>query len=315
MPSDSVSSSDVGFFCSSAFIDSWVRFIGHPCEAYLVSLPLAAGERNFYAVGERRHKFFNHLFLGPHRLPACPGLDKELEQLSLNRLLSSLKTPSISGFTWHVRFDYETLASGLKTNGIAFDLMQTHVLSLSPDYEKVFDRFYSSTRNKIRASDRRGVVVRDVTNAQDIRDYYGIHLQLAIQRKYDHIFPIELFFEWAKLGDRTRFLVAENEGEIVAGGIFFLDLQSVRYWHGATDRRYKNYPMYAIFNEAISWACEVGATTFDFGGSGGIKSLEQFKEKWSAEPRMNWRFKWKNPRWAPVRRLTRILSKRGFSAN
>ncbi len=107
------------------------------------------------------------------------------------------------------------------------------------------------------------------------------------------VYPINLFSDMVKLGRVVRFLIADHRGKIVAGGLFFRDGCTVMYWHGAADRDSSRvYPACAVTDGAVRGACQVGAESFNFGGSRGIESLEQFKAGWGGEPRENWRFTW-----------------------
>src|SRR5262249_18285348 len=134
----------------------------------------------------------------------------------------------------------------------------THVLQLVSDYDRVFAGFNRTIRNQIRQAARKGVRVRPVSGPDDVCAYYDVHIRLvAEQGTYKSVYPLGLFLELAKLQGVVRFLVAECEGRVVSGGVFFRDGQSVMHWHGATDRAYsKFFPPCAILGEAIRCACE-----------------------------------------------------------
>jgi hypothetical protein len=241
--------------------------------------------------------------LGPDGLYASPGWEAELEPATLADIVRRLTTLSTQRFIWNVRFDHEPLAAGLIVLGLTGSRNATHVLHLVRDYEEVFAGFNRTIRNQIRQALRKGVHVRLVSGPDDVRAYYDVHTRLAEQQgTYTMIYPLGLFLELVKLHDDVRFLVAECDGRVVSGGIFFRDGGSVMHWHGATDRAYsKFFPPCAILGEAIRWACESGATTFNLGGSAGIASLEQFKSFWGARPALNWQFTWTSPYWAALR--------------
>src|SRR5262249_13603338 len=194
---------------------------------------------------------------------------------------------------------------GLGARGRGGRRHAAHVPGGEADYERVFARFTASTRNHVRKSARRGVAVRATTRPEDVRAYYDVHTRLAEQRgNYAFVYPVEVFLELVRLGDEVRFLVAEVEGRVAAGGLCFRAGPSVRSGHGATDRAYSShYPFNALLTDAIRWGCEAGATTFDFGASGGIGSLEQFKAGWGAEAQANWEFTWHSPLWTYVHGL------------
>jgi hypothetical protein len=213
-----------------------------------------------------------------------------------------LTTWATRRFVWNVRFDHGALAAGLTSLGLIGTRNSTHVLELSPDYERVFAGFNSAARNHVRQALRKGVKVRTVSSLDDVRAYYDVHTTLAQQQgTYGVIYPLSLLVELSRLGDDVRFFIAECEEKVVAGGVFFRDGGSVMYWHGATDRAYsKFYPMCAVFDQIIREAAESGAASFNFGGSAGLASLEQFKSSWGARPALNWQFTWASPYWSAL---------------
>ena len=186
----------------------------------------------------------------------------------------------------------------------------TQMLRLNPMYDRVFADYSATIRNHIRKAYRRGIRVREATSAGDIRAYHSVHLRLAGQKwGYRFTYPIELFFALTEIHGAARLLIAEVDEKVVAGGLFFRDGNSVMYWHGASDRAYSHlYPSCAVLDRAISWACEVGATFFNFGGSAGIDSLERFKSTWGARRELNWTFQWENPLWARLGRVKEKLT-------
>jgi lipid II:glycine glycyltransferase (peptidoglycan interpeptide bridge formation enzyme) len=270
-----------------------------------ISVTGSGAPRTMYAI-ESLDKFGRRdIALAPFGLFASPEWENELEKSTLKKILDRLLGIKTKKLLWHVRFDHQPLATGLISLGLKFDTSHTHVLDLDKDYENTFTNYSSSTRNQIRKAKRQGVVVEDVLNSLEVDDYYQIHTQLAQQKgDYKFIYPIELFLNMITLRSNMRMLVAKSEGKVIAGGLFFKDGCSVKYWQGTADRNYSYlYPMRAVLNEAIRWACDLGVTYFDFGDSAGITSLEKFKSSWGAQPRQYWIFEWHNPLWQEVRRI------------
>jgi CelD/BcsL family acetyltransferase involved in cellulose biosynthesis len=151
--------------------------------------------------------------------------------------------------------------------------------------------------------------LREANTTADINAYHNVYMQLFRETgRLASTYPVELFFALTSIPDNVRLLVAEYESKIVAGGLFFRDGCSVMYWHGAADRQYSRYfPSCAVIDEAVQWACATRATIFNFGGSGGIRSLEKFKEYWGATSRLNWEFRWSHPLWRQVSGLRERL--------
>ena len=250
-----------------------------------------------------------HILLGPMGLYASPGWDGQLHRFTLEGILHKIMTFRTRRFVWNVRFDHEPLATGLSLLGLKSERVSTQVLPLKSEYDHVFADYSATIRNHIRKAYRRGIRVREATSAGDIRAYHAVHLRLAEQKAgYRFTYPIELFFALTGIHGAARLLIAEVDEQVVAGGLFFRDGNSVMYWHGASDRAYSHlYPSCAVLDRAICWACEVGAAFFNFGGSAGIDSLERFKSTWGARRELNWTFEWDNPLWARLGRVKESL--------
>jgi lipid II:glycine glycyltransferase (peptidoglycan interpeptide bridge formation enzyme) len=199
-----------------------------------------------------------------------------------------------------VRFDHRDLAGGLIALGFNFTRIPTQVLSLTPDYELAFAGYNATIRNHVRKARRRGVSVRQTVSEESISEYYRLHTRLARQQGgYAFIYPLKLFLELVEIRSIVRLFVAEYQGRVIGGGLFFRDGNSTLYWHGASDREYSHlYPSCAVIDEAIHWACESGSLYFNLGASEGLTSLDRFKSFWGARAELNWQFEWTNPFWA-----------------
>jgi lipid II:glycine glycyltransferase (peptidoglycan interpeptide bridge formation enzyme) len=116
-----------------------------------------------------------------------------------------------------------------------------------------------------------------------------------------------MFDELVKLDRDVVFLVAEVQEKIAGGAWLFRDGDTYLYWHAATDRKFSQFsPSYAIVDCAIRMAHQEGRKAFNFGGSIGITSLEDFKSKWGAGPQSCWCFSWQNPVWQMVQRVRNV---------
>jgi lipid II:glycine glycyltransferase (peptidoglycan interpeptide bridge formation enzyme) len=242
--------------------------------------------------------------LAPFGLYAHPTERDDLGA-SVRDFVTQLKTFSTVTFEWNVRFDHESLARELVRRGIPFSRSATHALLLEGDYKTSFAKFSSTTRRYVRRAQSGGVLVRRTHDADDIRAYYEVHRKLASQKgNYHSLYPKAIFDELVKLHEDVVFLVAGVGTSVVGGAWFFRDGRMMFYWHGATDREYSRYyPSYAIQAYAIRMAHEEGRSIFNFGGSVGIASLEQFKSGWGAEPHYCWHFIWQNPLWRMIQNI------------
>lgn len=219
-------------------------------------------------------------------------------------------------FQWSVRFDHAALAQVLVRRGLPFSRPVTHVLPLNGDYETSFAKFNSATRNLVRRVKRDGVLVRRAHGVDDVKAYYEVHTKLASEKgNYRFLYPKAMFDELVKLDKDVVFVVAEVQEKIAGGAWFFRDGDTFLYWHAATDRKYsRQSPSYAIVDYAIRMAHEEGRIAFNFGGSIGLTSVEDFKSKWGAEPQCCWFFSWQNPLWQMVQKVRSVWSLRSLHA-
>jgi lipid II:glycine glycyltransferase (peptidoglycan interpeptide bridge formation enzyme) len=247
--------------------------------------------------------------LAPFGLYAHPSGSGDLDAAVID-IIGQLKTFSTVTFQWSVRFDHAKLAQALVKSGLPFSRPVTHVLFLNGDYEASFAKFNATTRNLVRRAKREEIVVRSTRDADDVTAYYEVHTKLASERgNYGSLYPKAMFDELVKLDRDVVFLVAEVREKIAAGAWLFRDGDTFLYWHAATDRNYSHHsPSYAIVDYAIQMAHEEGRKAFNFGGSIGITSLEDFKSKWGAELQNCWRFSWHNPLWQMVQKVRNVWS-------
>jgi lipid II:glycine glycyltransferase (peptidoglycan interpeptide bridge formation enzyme) len=290
-------------FCQERFIEAVVRAED---KKYTRSLRIQSSQSAAYITGLEYVRKFNtrSVWLAPFGLYAYPiHGDRSLDCVS--SLVAQLKTFRTRNFQWNVRFDHQELAKELTDCGLDCVETTTHVLYLDHCYDELFRRFTASTRNQIRAAERKGVVVNRATNEIDVKKYWEISKKIDAERgRTGH--TKALFDELLKLTENVIFLTATVDHEMIGGGWFFRDGNSLMYWNSAINYQYKTYyPVYAIVGSAIRTACEEAMASFNMGGSLGVSSLEQFKSFWGARKVPCWAFAWSNPIWSSVLRILR----------
>jgi hypothetical protein len=261
-----------------------------------------------YAIQTPARYGSRYVSLAPYHLHASPGWDVNLERSTVKEILHQLMGLRTRRFVWHVRFDHEALAARLVSSGLQPERTPTYILNLDDGYERVFAGYSATIRNHVRKSRRRGVLARDAESPGDVHAYYQVHMRLVQLKQqdggYGYTYPIGLLFELAKLRGTARMLVAEWEGKIIGGGLFLQDGCSVYYFHGVGDRNYSHlYPLCAVIDEAIRWACESGLAFFNLTGAPGLPDLQRFKSSWGTRCELNWTFEWANPFWTCLSRL------------
>ena len=266
-------------------------------------------DRTMYGLETREVLGSRQLHLAPFGLYASPGWNGALERSTVDGILQQLTGIRAYGFVWNVRFDHGPLARHLMAAGFESKPVATRVLQVQDTYEQTFACYSETMRNHVRRARRNGVVIRDAASDEDVCAYYKMHKCLADQKGgYKTLYPLELFLHLTKHKSAVRLILAECDGSLGAGGLFFRDGCSIIYWHGASDRSHsKMFPSCAVIDEAIRWACKTGASFVNLGGSAGIASLDQFKSLWGAQMEQNWTFAWTSGLWRRFQRLERRL--------
>lgn len=163
-----------------------------------------------------------------------------------------------------------------------------HVLPLDPDPQRVVAGFHrSQVQRNIRRAEREGVTVRRAEAASDVTEvFYGLHVRTR-RRQGVPVQP-RRFFElvWQRVLSRGggHALVAEKDGVALAAAVFLTAGGRTVYKFGASEAEaWSLRPNHAIFARAITEACRLGVTEFDFGRTDlGHESLCAFKRSWGA---------------------------------
>jgi hypothetical protein len=287
------------FFSTIDFVAAWTKSSGGRHTPLAIPIVGSGPPRTMYTVQVSDRYWSRVIPIIGVDFCLSPGWRGQLERSTLEGILRGLMRLRTRRFAWHVRFDHAELAAGFQSLGLASEPSPTQVIYLEGDYERVFAGYNATTRNHVRKSLRRGTTVKVTVDPVDVIAYYRLYRQLASQKGWKKVYTLELSLELIKLSSAVqRFLIAECEGQIIGGGLFVRDGCSVYVLHTALDHNYSHfYPVCAVYDEAIRWACETGAAFFNFGGYGHNSSLRQFKSSWGTREELNRLFTWENPLW------------------
>lgn len=312
VPRTAPSPNEPSVFSSREFVETCARSFGKRYRPFEIGVRGSGPDRSFWALENGEPLGLRSFSLAPCGLHASPGWEGDLSKATLAGVIDQMKGARTRKLGWKVLFEQRELADGLESLGLKSTIESTHVVHLNGGYERVFAGYSASIRNQVRKARSRGVTVRQADDEDTVRAYYRVHTELAGQKgTYEHVHPLSLFLDLVRL-PFCRLLVAEVEGQVVAGGLFFRERSCVGYWHGATARSASSYfPIRVVMDDAIRWACDIGAASLNFGGSAGIESLEKFKASWGARVESNRVFEWRNPFWESLTRMKRSLPPRG----
>ena len=231
-------------------------------------------------------------------IPRGPALNWEETEL-VNRVLAALEQLARQRRALFVKIDPDVyypdhvpsysprpvcgtaIACLLEDRGWCFSADQiqfrnTVLLDLDQPEEELLGGMKQKTRYNVRLAERRGVRIRaiDAHNLEELsgalEDFYQLYAETA-QRDGFVIRPPAYYYDaWATfLREGLAFLLlADFEGETVAGIILFTFGATAWYMYGASsDRHRKQMPNYLLQWEAIRRARDAGSTLYDMWGA------------------------------------------------
>jgi hypothetical protein len=176
-----------------------------------------------------------------------------------------------------------------------------HIVDLRDGFDSLWSDLSRGTRNKVRKAEKGGVRVRWGPGTELAHVHSEIHLRWAAERARRRGVPRRLAVARAKrdqpahalmelaerLGERFRIAVATIDGEPVASAIMLFHGDYAHGWRAASLREADSsgYANYLISARALEEAASRGHRFADLGESGGVRSLESFKEHFRAERR------------------------------
>jgi lipid II:glycine glycyltransferase (peptidoglycan interpeptide bridge formation enzyme) len=227
-------------------------------------------------------------------VPKGPALDYADPQL-LQRVLADLEHHARRQRAILLKIDPDTDSSqvsealgdrGWRYSSEQIQFRNTALLDLTPSEDGLLAAMKSKTRYNIRLAARKGVVVR-AGAGRDLPSFYEMYAETGhrdgfLIRPFDYYCDVWQTFLDAGL---AHVLLAEVEGETVAGVILFRFEDRAWFMYGASTAQHRNrMPNYALQWEAIRWAKSVGCTVYDMWGA--PDTLDERDRLWGV-----WRFK------------------------
>ncbi len=162
----------------------------------------------------------------------------------------------------------------------------TALLDLTPSEDDLLAQMKSKTRYNVRLAERRGVQARAGTT-DDIDLFYRMYAETG-QRDGFLIRPLEYYDDaWRTFmsTDLAHMLLAEVEGEAIAGVILFCFGATAWYMYGASRDAHRSLmPNYLLQWAAMRWARARGCSRYDMWGAPDV--LDPDDGLWGV-----WRFK------------------------
>ena len=175
----------------------------------------------------------------------------------------------------------------------AIQPVRTVLLDLSADEETLLGRMKEKWRYNVRLAARKGVQVRLAQTVEDVLAWYEL---LRITGKRDH-FSIHTFDyylrAWRIFAPRNaaQLFLAEYQGQLLAGIFVGLFARQAIYLYGASgDEQRHLMPNYLLQWEAMRWAKQEGARSYDLWGisetddeDDALAGVSRFKRGWGGQ--------------------------------
>ena len=175
----------------------------------------------------------------------------------------------------------------------AIQPVRTITLDLRPDEDTLLARMKEKWRYNVRLAGRKGVQVRPGQTVEDVRAWYAL-LQSTGERDQFGIHTLDYYQQaWHLLVPHNiaRLFLAEYQGQLLAGIIVGLFAKQAIYLYGASSNEQRHLmPNYLLQWEAMRWAKQEGATSYDLWGisetddaSDALAGVSRFKSGWGGE--------------------------------
>jgi lipid II:glycine glycyltransferase (peptidoglycan interpeptide bridge formation enzyme) len=165
----------------------------------------------------------------------------------------------------------ETLAKrGWRQSAEQIQFKNTHILDLRADEDTLMANMKAKTRYNVRLSTRRGVYTRLGSEESDLRTFYQLYYETS-QRNGFLIRPPAYYLDiWTQTlrAGRSHLLLAEVDGDPIAGLMMFRFRQTAWYMYGASSNQHRNLmPNFLLQWEAMRLAKRHGCTKYDMWGA------------------------------------------------
>lgn len=147
--------------------------------------------------------------------------------------------------------------------------LRSIVLDIKPDEATLLAQMKEKWRYNVRLAGRKGVTVRVAETIEDVQAWYRL-LETTGERDQFGVHTLAYYLQvWRTFTprDEARLLLAEHDGQLLAGIFVSIIAQQGIYLYGASSNEQRQLmPNYLLQWEAIRWAKSRSATCYDFWG-------------------------------------------------
>jgi CelD/BcsL family acetyltransferase involved in cellulose biosynthesis len=164
--------------------------------------------------------------------------------------------------------------------------LQTHVLSLAQEPQKLWRGLKSECRTAVRKAWKENVKIVEATDKGFLDVYYEMAKDTF--SKSNRPPPLSkqaynIVWDMLRPYERIKVLLAKHDDKVLAGGIFLHFNQRVYYWDGASFRAYYRLnPNNLLHWTLIEWGASNGLREYDMLGAN-VPSIARFKRSFGGE--------------------------------
>ncbi len=169
-----------------------------------------------------------------------------------------------------LRMNYGTTRWNIRKAAFDLTVADTVLVDLTEDTEEIYARMKSKTRYNIGLSKRKGVRVCKASISK-VPEFYNLYKQTAERNRftvcdYSKFYALFMALDCDPHSPEIHFLLAEHEGEILAGAIVAISGSTATYLFGASANHKRNLmASYAVQWEAMILAKSRGCMVYDMG--------------------------------------------------
>lgn len=205
--------------------------------------------------------------------PVCATQDTEVANLIVEHLHRLANEQRIFYLAVQPPLQQDAFAPRLRSSGFLPSLVNlaptaSVLIDLSKDLDHVLSKMHTATRYGVRASQRKGIRVRD-GKKEDLDTFHELLLATARRQRFSTIGKHYLYEVWRLFsrGGHIKMFVAEYEGQAVSGALMMSFADTVTYWKGCWSGAHGGrYPNESLQWAAIQWAKAQGYRYYDLGG-------------------------------------------------
>ena len=163
----------------------------------------------------------------------------------------------------------ELLRMGWQPSAEQVQFRNTMTIDLTRSEEEILSRMKQKTRYNVRLAERKGVNIR-IGSERDIPQLYLMYAETSVRDGFVIRDAAYYQYTWEKFirSSMAKPLLADVDGEIVAGLILFIFAGKAWYLYGMSREAHRDkMPNYLLQWEAIRQAKRAGCTSYDLWGA------------------------------------------------